>query len=323
MPGLDPAEAVRIVSGETDFAFVPELPNRGVGADPVGRAGAILIDMPFEYVHEVYRMTSRPGRVTRLARDFLARDLDALEEHWDAEGLIDTGRLLKAQVLGPLSFAALVELRNGHKMVRDRGARLDLVESMADGLVDHVRELERRLGARVVVQLDEPELEAILNGSVTPLTRLDPIPPVPAPMIAQCLEEMAATIARPLILRTGARPHPELCRLLTSYSVTVDFSRPLPDDEKDKMGEYLDSGGVVMAGVVPVRPPVAPITAEQIAQGVAATTDELGLPRTVLRDGFVLTPHSDLADASPTWAAAALRLASQTAELLTQDPDAL
>lgn len=29
MPGLDPAEAVRIVSGETDFAFVPELPNRG------------------------------------------------------------------------------------------------------------------------------------------------------------------------------------------------------------------------------------------------------------------------------------------------------
>ncbi|WOC13462.1 uroporphyrinogen decarboxylase/cobalamine-independent methonine synthase family protein [Gordonia sp. MP11Mi] len=323
MPGVDPAEAVRIVSGETDFAFLPELPARGAGADSVGRAGAVLIDMPFEVVHDVYRMTSRPGSVTRRARDFLARDLDALEEHWDTEGLIDTGRLLKVQLCGPFTYGARVELRNGHKLIRDKGARLDVIASMADGLSDHVRELERRLGAQVIVQLDEPDLERVLNGSVQPLTRLDAIPPVPVPLIAQRLEEMAAVIGRPMILHGGDRPHPELCPILDSYSVTVDFSHSLPDGAKDQLGVYLDQGGILLAGVVPPSRPLVEPRAEELAQRMAVVVDEIGLPRTVLRDNIIVTPHTGLADASPEWAAAALRIVSRTSELMSQDPDAL
>ncbi|MCF8612270.1 vitamin-B12 independent methionine synthase [Gordonia sp. HY285] len=323
MPGADPAEAVRMVSGETDFAFLPELPARGVGADSVGRTGAVLIDMPFEVVHDVYRMTSRSGSVMRRARDFLARDLDAVEAHWDAAGLIGTGRLLKVQLCGPFTYGARVELRNGHKVVRDKGARRDVVASMADGLADHVREVERRLGAQVIVQLDEPDVERVLDGSVTPLTRLDPIPPVPAPLIAQRLEEMAAVIGRPMILHGGDRPHSELCSMLDSYAVTVDFSHPLPDSEKDQLGVYLDQGGIMLVGVVPpARPLVAP-RAEEIAQRMAVLIDEIGLPRTVLRDNVIVTPHTGLAEASPEWAAAALRIASRTSELMAQDPDAL
>ncbi|GEE03624.1 putative methionine synthase, vitamin-B12 independent [Gordonia spumicola] len=323
MPGVDPAEAVAIVSGETDFAFVPELPARGVGADSVGRAGAILIDLPFEMVHDAYRLTSRPGSVTRRARDLLARDLDALEEHWDSSGLIDTGRLLKVQSCGPFTFSAQVELRNGHKLVRDRGARMDVVASMSDGLAEHVRELRRRLGAEVVVQLDEPQVDAVLNGSVQPLTRLDAIPPVPVSLVAQRLEEMAATIGAPMILNGGATPQSDLCPLLSSYSVTVDLSRPLPDEQKDKMAEFLDGGGVMLAAVVPASPPAVPVTADQLAQRLAALIDEIGLDRGVLRDNVVVTPTGGFAGTTPAWAAAGLRLASRTAELLATDPSAL
>ncbi len=323
MPGADPAEAVAVMSGETDFAFVPELPSRGVGADSVGRAGAILIDMPFEVVHDVYRLTSRPGSVTRRARDLLARDLDALEEHWDRNGLIDTGKLLKVQVCGPFTYSAQVELRNGHKVVKDRGARLDVVASMTDGLLDHVRELRRRLGAEIVVQLNEEQIDAVLNGSVTPLTRMDAIPPVPASLIAQRLEEMAAAIDVPMILHGGPTPQSDLCPLLSSYAVTVDLSRPLPGEHKDKMAEYLDHGGVMLANLVPSSPPRVPVNPEQLAQGLARLTDELGLSRSVLRDNVVVTPDGGLADASPSWAAEALRLASAAAELLASDPAAL
>lgn len=323
MPGTDPAEAVRIVSGETDFAFVPELPGRGVGADAVGRAGAMLIDMPFEMVHDVYRTTSHPGSAMRRARDFLAWDLDAVEAHWEAAGLLGAGRLLKVQSCGPFSYAAQVELRGGHKMLRDHGAVRDVVASMSDGLSDHVLEVERRLGARVVVQLDEPDLDAVVNGTVPPLTRLDTIRPVPASAVAQRLEEMASVIGRPIILNAGPRPNSQVYPLLSSYSVAVDFARSLSDADKDMVGEYLDGGGVLLAGVVPSsRPPVLP-RAEETAQRMAAVIDEIGLDRTVLRENIVVTPVSGLADATPEWAASALRLAAESAELLAQDPDAL
>ena len=323
MPGVDPVEAVAVVSGETDFAFVPELPARGVGADPVGRAGAVLIDMPFEMVHDTYRLTSRPGSVTRRARDLLARDLDALEEHWDSNGLIDTGKLLKVQLCGPFTYSAQVELRNGHKVVRDRGARLDVVASMTDGLVEHVKELRRRLGAEIVVQLDEQQIDAVLNGSVQPLTRLDAIPPVPMSLIVQRFEEMAAAIGTPMILHGARTPQSALVRMLPSYAVTVDLSTPTTDVGKDRMAEFLDAGGVMLAGVVPTTRPAAEPRPDEIAQGLARLMDEIGMNRTVLRDNVVVTPHSGLADAEPSWAATALRVASQTAELLASDPAAL
>ena len=42
MPGTDPLRAAEISVGECEFAFLPELPARGLGADMVGRAAALL-----------------------------------------------------------------------------------------------------------------------------------------------------------------------------------------------------------------------------------------------------------------------------------------
>ena len=323
MPGVDPAEAVRVVAGETDFAFVPELPGRGVGADPIGRTASILIDLPVEMMHATYRCSYRPGAVARAARDYLARDLDALEEHWDREGLIGSGRLLKVQACGPFTYAARVELRSGHKMVRDAGAVRDVVASLADGLVDHVADLERRLGAQIVVQLDEPDLQTVIDGRVPPLTRLDVIPPIPVPDVAQHLEEVAATVRRPMILHAGPRPNPAVRALIPSYAPTADLTKPLTDADKDDIGQFLDGGGVLVAGAVPAKRPAVVPDAEEIARRLAAVVDEIGLDRSVLRDGVVVTPTSGLAAASPAWAVTALELAARTAQILTEDPEAL
>ena len=62
-----------------DLPHLPELPARGAGADMIGRAGALLVDLPVELVPSGWRLAAHAGRDLRRARDLLARDLDALE----------------------------------------------------------------------------------------------------------------------------------------------------------------------------------------------------------------------------------------------------
>src|SRR5436305_5302145 len=84
VPGHDPVEAARMVVGELpDFPYLPELPARGVGADLIGRAAAVMIDLPVEVVPSGYRVTARPGMDQRRAADLLRRDLDAIQNVLD------------------------------------------------------------------------------------------------------------------------------------------------------------------------------------------------------------------------------------------------
>ena len=47
MPGTDPAESARVVAGELPgLPHLVELPDRGPGADLIGRSAGLLIDMP-------------------------------------------------------------------------------------------------------------------------------------------------------------------------------------------------------------------------------------------------------------------------------------
>ena len=44
MPGTSPAEAMRVVAGELpDFPYLPELPDRGPGADLTGKSASSAI----------------------------------------------------------------------------------------------------------------------------------------------------------------------------------------------------------------------------------------------------------------------------------------
>lgn len=68
-PGSSPYPAAKVVVGELAgaLAHIVELPARGVGADMLGRAGALLIDVAIDTVPRGYRIAARPGAVTRRA----------------------------------------------------------------------------------------------------------------------------------------------------------------------------------------------------------------------------------------------------------------
>ncbi len=320
MPGTDPAEAVRIAVGELALPFLPELPGRGVGADMIGRTGSLLVELPIDLVHRAYRLTDHPNTTTRRTRDWLRWDLDALEAHWERAGLMGTGTV-KVQACGPFTVGARVELRGGRKIVTDRGAIRDVAASLTEGLRNHVAEIERRLGARVVVQLDEPDVGRVIDGTVAPLTRLDPIRPIPAPDVAQTLQEIADAVGVPMLLHSCDRPRWDLTEQLTRIALSLDVTRLRPATDYDALGAFLDHGGTLAAGLIPAQEPSTPVHAEDLARSLVEIIDRIGLPRTVLRDNLLVTPTCGLASASAAWSARALALASQVASGLAADPD--
>ena len=155
-----------------------ELPGRGIGADLIGRAGALLVDISIDTVPRGYRIA--PGRraVTRRAISLLDEDLDALEEAWEKAGLRGSERVVKVQAPGPVTLAAHLELPGGHRALTDSGAVRDLTASLAEGVAQHRARLALRLGSPVVVQFDEPSLPAALAGRLTGVTSLNPVHPV-------------------------------------------------------------------------------------------------------------------------------------------------
>jgi hypothetical protein len=60
-PGTDVREAVSIVLGELgELPHVVELPGRGLGADMIGRTGAIMVDVELDVRTSGYRVVPRP-----------------------------------------------------------------------------------------------------------------------------------------------------------------------------------------------------------------------------------------------------------------------
>lgn len=314
MPGTDPREAAAVVHGELDYAYLAELPARGPGSDIVGRMAAILVDLPIDAGAWGYRMVQRPSAVTRRADDLLARDLDAVEEIWDGAGFIGSGRPFKVAAAGPFTLAAELELPNGHKALRDPGAWRDLAGSAAEGIAALAGEVTRRLGAQVIVQLDEPRIGQVLDGTVPPLTRMDPNPPIPLPEITGALTMLAETVDRPLVLHDCGTPRWELLAALPGYDASVDVTAPSTAD-LDGLGEFLDTGRTLYTGVVEPTAGLVP-AAGQLVERLAALTDRIGMPRRVLAEQIVVTPTCGLAGASSATAKAVLAACAAAGESL-------
>lgn len=322
MPGTDPREAAAVINGELDLAHLAELPARGQGADMVGRMTAVLVDLPMDAGTWGYRLAGRGSSVARRARDFLNADLDAVEELWDTAGFIGTERPFKLQVCGPFTLSASVELPAGHKVLRDRGAWQDVIASTAEGVAQLVGEVRRRLGAAVIVQIDEPMVGAVLDGAVRPLTRFDTIPAIPLPEVADALGGLVETVDSPVIVHSCARPRWDLVDRLRGVAWSLDVTDPTSDD-LDGIGSLVDRGGILLAGVIPSSSGDRRVRAETVATGLAALTDRIGLDRKVLSQNVIVTPTCGLAGATPQWATSALGLCAQAGELLAADPDAL
>lgn len=334
-PGADPREAANTVLGElAELTHLPELPGRGLGSDMIGRVSALLVDMRFDISTRGYRLAARPGAVSRRARDLLRADLDALEEAWETTGSAGTGRVVKVQAAGPLTLAAEVELPGGHRALTDSGALRDLSESLAEGLAQHVAEVGKRLGARVVLQLDEPSLTDVLNGSLRGVSVLDTVRAMPDPEALAVLDAVIEAQAAPVLVHSCAEP-PALAFLRRSQAAAVGFDlATIHTRDLDSIGETLDAGKRLVLGLVPTTDPAiraaatattpqAPVTWREIAEPGVRLIDRLGFPRATLADRVLVAPACGLAGAPLSWARRALNLANEVARAFAEDPESL
>lgn len=324
-PGAAPRQAAEVVVGELGaaLAHLVELPARGVGADIIGRAGALLIDVAIDTVPRGYRIAARPGAVTRRAVSLLNEDIDALEEAWETAGLRGSGRPVKVQAPGPITLAAELELANGHRAITDLGALTDIADSLAEGVAAYRASVSRRLDTPVVVQFDEPSLPAAVTGRLAGVTALSTVAPIEETLATTMLDTCAAAAGAEVSVHScGAALPWKVLQHSKINAVSVDAGS-LQAVDLDAIAEFVASGRVVVLGVVSSSTPARRPAVEEVAGAVVAITDRLGFGRPALRDRIGITPACGLAAATPQWARTAIGLARRAAEAFAEDPDAI
>jgi len=323
-PGTSPRQAAEVIIGELHtLPHLVELPARGVGADMIGRAGALLVDIGIDTVPRGYRIASGRSAVARRAASLLDEDIDALEEAWEKAGLRGGARTLKVQAPGPITLAAQLELPNGHRAITDAGAVRDLAGSLVEGVAAHRAQLARRLDTPVVVQFDEPLLPAALEGRLTGVTSLTPVHPVDESVAIGLLDDCAAAVGAEAVLHSCASALPwKILQRSAVHAVSIDAST-LAAVDLDGLGEFVESGRTVVLGVISSTEPAARPSVQEVAKAAAGVTDRLGFARSVLRERIGIAPACGLAGATPEWACTAVELAQKAADGFAEDPDAI
>jgi hypothetical protein len=334
MPGTNPAEAMRVVAGELpDVPHLPELPDRGPGADITGRTAGLLVEIPVEVSPRGWRLAERPGRDLARARTMLSSDLDVMEEVLDGyRGLV------KVQLCGPWTLAATLELpRTLNVAIADPGAVADLTASLAEGAAAHVAEIVKRLpGAQVAVQFDEPALPAVAGGEVPTASGLSRLRPVEPEVLRDRLAQVLSAVRGYTVVHSRATSVPfGLIRTAGADALSFDLSQ-LRRGEEDRIAEAAEAGLGLLLGAVPAVPEPAPgsggpqpgrgpagpgdgsAEARQTAERVIRLWHRLGLPLATCPDQVVITPAGGLAAASPAYARAALTQCREAASMLAE-----
>lgn len=310
VPGTDVWEATAVVRGELpDFPILPELPDRGPGADMVGRTMSMLAGISSEFAVTTtptgWRFAGHRGSalpsVMRRAASWLGEDLDAAERSFAAfEGCY------KIQVVGPWTLAASIELANGDRLLNDAGAVADLLEALAEVVRDQIVEVRRRLpAATIFLQLDEPMLDRVIQGAIQTPSGFSAYAPLPEPRVAADLK-MVLGAARHLEAVVGvhtcaANAHLDVLRAADCDFVSCDLSLLAGQDAvalancDEEMGQLLDSGKLLFAGLIgnaASRP-----DPRQRLLPLTAMLARLGIPPESVLNQLVLTPTCGLAGA--------------------------
>ncbi|KZL30829.1 MULTISPECIES: methionine synthase [Rhodococcus] len=322
-PGTDARESAATILGELGgFPHLVELPSRGLGADMVGRAGAILVDINLDASTRAYRVVPRRGNVAKRAEDFLNQDLDALEEAWESARMVGEDHVVKLQVAGPLTLGAEIEVANGSRVLVDRGALRDIAESLGEGLARHAAEVTRRTGAAVVIQLDEPQIAAVLAGSLPGRTKMESVPALPEPEALAVLDSTISGCGLPTIVHSCGTDMPwDLLRRSQAFGVSFDMSL-IGSRDLDGIGQLFDAGKELALGLVPSVEPEKPVTWKECAMPAVTLVDRLGFSRELLQTQVAVTPRCGLSGANLDWARAALRLCTDVGKALVDDPSA-
>ncbi len=232
----------------------------------------------------------------------------------------------------------------------------DLLERDLDALTDVASDAEvgRRVpGARVLLQLDEPGLPAVLAGRVRTESGLYTLRAVSAETARSALRQVIDAAGVPVLVHCCA-PDAPIGLLREAGAVAVGLDLALLGD-LDPLGEAVDGGLGLFAGAVPTSPPARgagvrdaagardAAEARDVAGGGDRSSDrpgddepgtrpagldraaaervldvwrKLGFPLKPLPEQVVVTPACGLAGASPAYARAATTAVREAARRL-------
>lgn len=296
LPGTNLAQAADIVMGELgNFPHIPQLPERGLGADSVARTLSMVDELSIDRGPRGWVLSPRPQIASRRMRDLLVRDLDTVQDVWG-----ENVPHVKVQAMGPWSLAASIELPNGHKVLSDSGAFRDLCAALHEAIVEHSRDVAKRFNAEVAVQLDEPLLAEVVAGKIAGTTDFDVIPAVNQEVVLEVLEAFDADYLHTAPLWEAARS----CGTLLTKFAGLDTARHL-----DGLGEHFSAGNRVGFGLDRTR--FSDSRAAAIA--VAHHFDRMGLSRDFLVN------HVDVYPDPITAPARDYRFVAEIADMLQRD----
>ncbi len=323
LPGTSVREAVRIVTGEfPDLVHLPELPARGPGADMVGRAAALLVDVAQEFAVDTtptgWRLVDTPGVAMRRAHAHWREDLDTFEE-----ACHDATSVVKVQLAGPITLGASIALRRGERVASDEGALRDLVEAHREAVARHLADLRRRLpNAQLVLQVDEPSLDAALRGALRTQSGWRRIPPLEEPQVRAWHTALAAAITAAGVtpwLHSCAPHWPiDLAHAAGYRGLSGDMSL-LRDADEDALAAAIEAGIDLVAGVIPTDD----VALARPVRSEAATVEpirrrfaRIGFDDRVLARSVVITPTCGLGGCSLAAARTAMARVREAAHVL-------
>lgn len=323
-PGQDVREALRVVrdelteaaDGVTPLPYLPELPARGAGAELVGRGAALLSGLEVDLQPQGWRLVDRPGRDAERTAALWRQDLDELAEVFHGW----TGRF-KVAVAGPWTLAASLWLPRGDRALSDAGAVRDTALSLAEGVAEHLRRMQRLLpGASWVLQVDEPGLPAVLAGRLRSDSGLRTLP-APEPHEVQqhlrAVVDSARGAGAELVAVhcCGDRPPVGLLRDSGAGAVSVDTATLGPRGW-ESAAATVESGVGLWAGILPTEGSHPdPATA---VEGLRARWHEVGLETARLAE-VTVTPACGLAGPDPAAALRITRASREAARILADE----
>ncbi|WP_025274281.1 hypothetical protein [Haloglycomyces albus] len=321
LPGTDPHEAARLVLGELTWPHLPELPDRGVGAEMIGRGVATLVNLPFQRWGSYWQVADGPGTDLSRARDFLERDMDAFGEVGS-----DYSGPLRVTMVGPWTLASQLWRRSGGAMVADPGAVRDVSASLAEGLGRLLEQLRERVpGATWSLQLDEPTLPSVRSGRLRDESGLGFYRPIDRDVVTARLRDVIEAVGVETVLHCCA-PGFDLESVSDSgaSAAAVDVTLPEFVEAKglDRIGEYLDSGRTLLAGVVDASVEVDPKRRTEVPVArLRRIWSMLGFNEDLIASQTTVTPRCGLAGRAPHEARTAMKTATETAEVLRRALD--
>lgn len=320
-PGTDPVEAARIIRGELGsphLPFLAELPDRGIGSDALGRTAALLTEMAVDVQPHGWRLVDRPGKDMRRALSALATDINVLA---DVAGVEDVSAAeLKVQLVGPLSLAAGLHLHNGERALIDHGARRDIAESLAASMAGYLSRVAAAVpGARLVVQLDEPDIAAILGGTIPTSSGYRTLRSVSATEARESWQLVIAALraagAAEIVISIPEVEAPfEQILAAGADGIAVPL-KALTARQWEHLAGAVESGKRVWAGVLDAGAPLPRVA--QCVETMWQPWHRVGLPAIALA-GVRVTPAAGTVSRTPAQATAVLGRLTQVADGLNQ-----